>query len=55
LKSRTHVVGEDELARVLERRDFHCDLSSNYKFAKEHNWSKAAELTEGVYADVSQG
>ncbi|HDD68944.1 MAG TPA: glycosyltransferase family 1 protein [Candidatus Korarchaeota archaeon] len=55
VKSRTYVVDKKELAKVLERREFKCDVKANYKFARLHNWKLTAKLTEEVYRDVVEG
>lgn len=55
VKSRTHVVSREELSKVLEQREFKCDVQANYRFARLHDWKLAAKLTEEVYRDVVEG
>jgi len=55
VKSRTHVVDQAELPKVLEQREFECDVQANYRFARLHDWKLTAKLTEEVYRDVVNG
>lgn len=52
VKSRTHICTLEELPKVLRKREFKCDLSSNLKFAREHSWKKLVDRTVEVYEEV---
>lgn len=52
VKNRTHVASEGDLARVLERRKFDCDIGANLEFAKRHKWGDLTDKTEAVYKEV---
>jgi len=52
VKTRTHIVSEADLPRLLREQKFNCDVSANRKFAEKHDWGKLADMTEAVYEEV---
>ncbi|MBA7507042.1 hypothetical protein ES706_05758 [subsurface metagenome] len=52
VKSRTHIVSEADLPKLLENRNFNCDIRANLRFAKKHDWGELADQTEAIYGEA---
>jgi len=53
VKDRTHIVSEADLPKLLEERNFNCDIKANLEFARQHDWGKLADETEAIYEEVA--
>lgn len=49
IKNKTHISTKLDLVNVLEDKNFHCDIKSNLKFAKEHSPEIMAKQMIEVY------
>lgn len=48
----TKVVSKEELAMILENREFGNELTNGYEFAKKHDWDVCIEKINQVYSEV---
>jgi len=49
---KTMVVNKDNLAEVLGKQKFDCNVDLGYKFAREHSWTKVADKYLEIYQEL---